>query len=84
MFAHAVCICSAIPCIYTVMAELYQQTLVTEKEVRRMKEVVCIYPYTTARLVPIQCTKPLAVATRAVSVLDKFGYKVEARKLAGW
>lgn len=66
--------------MHTVVAELYQEKLVTEKEIKRMKGPT----FTTAKLVPIQCIKPLGVATRAAAVLDKFGYNVEARKLAGW
>ena len=65
---------------YTVLSELYQKTLVTENEVKRMKGVGGDLPY---QLVPIQCTKPLEVVTGTADVLMKFGHNKEAMQLSG-
>ena len=62
---------------HTVLSELYQERLVTEDEVKRMKgeeeDLLCV-----------QCTKPPEVVTRTADVLDKCGYNEEARQLRGW
>ena len=66
---------------HTVLPVLYQESLVTEDELETMKgegRDLC------DRVVSVQCTKPQEVVTRTADVLDKFGHKVEARKLRGW
>ena len=63
------------------LSELYQEKLVTEEEVKRMKEGG---RNLTNQLIPIQCTKPPEVVTTATVTLDKFGHNEEARQLRGW
>ena len=66
---------------HTVLLELYQEKLVTEDEVKRMKgEGVDL----SDRVVLVQFTKPPEVAARTAIVLDKYGHNKEARKLRGW
>ena len=66
---------------HTVLSELYQEKLVTEDEVKRMKgEGV----YLSDRIVFVQCTKPPEVVDRTVNMLDKYGHNEEARWLRGW
>ena len=80
MFCVAsLCISAAIP--HTVLLQLYQERLVTEDEVERMKEDGGDLP---KRLVHVQCTKPPEVVTRTAGVLDNFKLKNEARQLRGW
>ena len=66
---------------HTVLSELYQEKLVTEDEVKRMKgeEVVL-----STRVVFVQCTKPPEVVAQIAIVLDKHGHNEEARRLGGW
>ena len=66
---------------HTVLAELRQEELMTEEDFERM---IGGEGYMSNRLVPIQCTKPSEVATRATDILDKCGYVVAARELRGW
>ena len=66
---------------HTVLSELYQEKLVTEDEVKRMKGVRWDL---SDRVVRVQCTKPPEVVARTAIVLDKYGYNTEARKLRGW
>ena len=66
---------------HTVVSELYQEKLVTEDEVKKMKEE---RGSLSDRVVLVQCTKPPEVIARTVGVLDKYGYNEEARKLRGW
>ncbi len=66
---------------HTVLSELYQEKLVTEDEVKRMKEQG---GYLSDRVVVVQCTKPPEVVTRTVNVLDKCGRNKAARWLRGW
>ena len=66
---------------HTVLSELYQEKLVTEDEVKRMKGEVGDLP---DRVVLVQCTKPPEVVARTAIVLDKYGHNEEARKLRGW
>ena len=60
---------------HTVLSELYQEKLVTEDEVERMKgerwdlsDIVAL----------IQCTKPPEVVARTTNVLDKYGHNEAA------
>ena len=66
---------------HTVLSELYQEKLVTEDEVKRMRGDGEDLPY---QLIPIHCTKPPEVMTRIVDLMAKFGHKEEARQLRGW
>ena len=66
---------------HTVLSELYQEKLVTEDEVKRMKEQGRVLSY---RVVVVQCTKPPEVVARTTNVLDKYGHKEAARWLRGW
>ena len=66
---------------HTVLLELYQEKLLTEDEVKRMKgEGV----YLSDRVGLIQFTKPPEVVARTTIVLDKYGHNEEARELRGW
>ena len=64
---------------HTVLSELYQEKLVTEDEVKRMKG-----GFLSDRIVLVQCTKPPEVVARTVAVLSKYGYNEEASLLRGW
>ena len=66
---------------HTVLSELYQEKLVTEDEVKKMKGEGKSLSY---RVVFVQCTKPPEVVARTVNVLDKYGHNEEARQLRGW
>ena len=65
---------------HTVLSELYQEKLVTEDEVERMKGGGDL----SYRVVNVQCTKPPEVVTRTADVLGKYGYNEETRPLRGW
>ena len=66
---------------HTVLSELYQERLVTEDDVERMKGEGRYLAY---RLVQVQCTKPPDVVTRTADLLDKWGFGVQASILRGW
>ena len=66
---------------HTVLSELYQEKLVTEDEVKRMKGEGGLLSY---RVVLVQCTKPPEVVARTTNVLDKYGHNKEASLLRGW
>ena len=66
---------------HTVLSELYQEKLVTEDEVKRMKGEGGDL---SDRVVSVQLTKPPEVVARSAIVLDKYGHNAEARKLRGW
>ena len=66
---------------HTVLSELYQEKLVTEDEVKKMKGEG---GYLSDRVVLVQCTKPPEVVTRTVNMLDKYGHNKEANQLRGW
>ena len=66
---------------HTVLLALYQEKLLTEDELKRMKgEGVSL----SDRVVIVQCTKSPEVVARTVVVLNKYGHNVEARWLRGW
>ena len=66
---------------HTVLSELYQEKLVTEDEVKRMKgKEGDLFD----RVVHVQCTKPPEVVAITVNVLDKYGHNKKARQLRGW
>ena len=66
---------------HTVLSKLYQERLVTEDDVKKMKGEGRDLP---DRLVHVQCTKPPEVVTRTADILDKWGCNDEARQLRGW
>ena len=66
---------------HTVLSELYQEKLVTEDDVKRMKGEEGPL---SARVFLVQCTKPPKVVARTAFVLDKYGHNESARKLRGW
>ena len=66
---------------HTVLPELYQEKLVTEDEVKRMKGEGGNLLY---QLIPIQYIKPLEAVTGMAEVLMKFGHNNKARQLRGW
>ena len=65
----------------TVLSELYQEKLVTEDEVKRMKGEG---GFLSDRVVSVQYTKPPEVVARTVNVLDKYGHNEKAMLLRGW
>ena len=66
---------------HTVLSELYQEKLVTEDEVKRMKGKG---GFLFDRVVLAQCNKCPEVVARTVNMLDKYGHKEAARQLRGW
>ena len=66
---------------HTVLSELYQEKLVTEDEVKRMKEE---RGSLSNRVVHVQFTKPPEVVTRTATVLEKYGHNEDASLLRGW
>ena len=74
-------VCVSVLLSHTVLSELYQEKLVTEDEVERMKGEG---GYLSDRVVNVQCTKPPEVVTRTADVLDKHEHKDTARQLRGW
>ena len=75
----SLCISAANP--HTVLSELYQEKLVIEDEVKRMKgEEGDLLDH----LISIQYTKPPEVVARTEEVLVKIGHNNEARQLRGW
>ena len=79
MFVCPVCV--SVLLSHTVLSELYQEKLVTEDDVKRMKgERVSLSDV----VVFVQCTKPPEVVARTVNVLYKYGHNEEARRLRGW
>ena len=74
-------VCVSVLLSHTVLSELYQEKLVTEDEVERMKSADGDL---FDQLVSIQHTKPPDVVTRTTEVLMKFGWNKEAKQLRGW
>ena len=66
---------------HTVLLELYQEKLLTEDEVTRMKGEI---GFLSDGVVLVQCRKPSEVVARTVAVLDKYGHNEEAHLLRGW
>ena len=60
---------------------LYQEKLVTEDEVNRMKGEGGDL---SDRVVVVQCTKPPEVAASTADVLNKYGHNARAKWLRGW
>ena len=74
-------VCVSVLLSHTVLSELYQEKLVTEDEVKRMKEEG---RYLFNQLIPIQYTKPPEVVARTAELMAKFGRNDGARQLRGW
>ena len=72
-------VCVSVLLSHTALSELYQEKLVTEDEVKRMKG-----GRLSDRVVRAHCTKPLKVVARTTDVLDKYGHNEDARQLRGW
>ena len=66
---------------HTVLSELYQEKLVTEDEVKRMKGEG---GGLSVRVLLIQFTQPPEVVAKTSNVLDKYGHDEEASLLRGW
>ena len=79
MFVCPVCV--SVLLSHTVLSELYQEKLVTEDEVKRMKGEG---GFLSDRIVFVQCTKPPEVVARTVALLDKYRYNEAASLLRGW
>ena len=63
------------------LSELYQEKLVTEDEVKRMKEAG---GFLSDRVVLVQYTKPPEVVARTGNVLNKYEHIGAASLLKGW
>ena len=81
--SHAVVcpVCVSALLSHTVLSELYQEKLVTEDEVKRMKGEGGSQSY---RVVHVQCTKPPEAVARTTDVLYKYGCNHAASLLRGW
>ena len=79
MFVCPVCV--SVLLSHTVLSELYQEKLVTEDEVKRMKGESRPLSY---RVVLVQFIKPPEVVARAAVVLNKYGNNEKAMQLRGW
>ena len=66
---------------HTVLSELYQEKLVTEDEVKKMKEQGGDLSY---RVVRAHCTKPPEVVARTTNALSRSGHNEEAKLFRGW
>ena len=66
---------------HTVLSELYQEKLVTEDDVERIKGEGGFLSY---KVVSVQCTKPPEVVARTAIVLNKYGHNDGASLLRGW
>ena len=66
---------------HIVLSELYQEKLVTEDEVKKMKGE---RGSLSDRVALIQCTKPPEVVARTTNLLDKYRHNMKARQLRGW
>ena len=62
------------------LSELYQEKLVTEDEVKKLKVEG---GNQFDRVVLVQCTKHPEVLAKTTNVLDKYGHKREAKQLRG-
>ena len=66
---------------HTVLSELYQEKLVTEDEVKRMKGAIGSL---STRVVLVHFYKTLEVVDKTAIVLDKYGRNETSRCLRGW
>ena len=74
-------VCVSVLLSHTVLSELYQEKLVTEDEVKRMKGEGWDLLH---QLIPIQYTKPPEMVTGTAAIMANFGHNKEARQLRGW
>ena len=65
---------------HTVLSKLYQQKLVTEDEVKRMKKEGDL----SDQVVFVQYTKPPEVVARTAALLDEYWCNERAKQLRGW
>ena len=65
--------------VHVVLSTLYQEKMVTEKELKSMKPVEWIWPH----LVQIQCTKKTDVVYRTAKLLNDARHNVDRRLLEG-
>ena len=79
MFVCPVCV--SVLLSHTVLSELYQEKLLTEDEVKRMKGEV---NNLSDRVAFVQFTKPPEVVARTAIALDKYRHNEEASLLRGW
>ena len=68
-------VCVSLLLSHTVLLELYQEKLVTEDEVKRMKGEI---GFLSDRVVLFQRSKPPEVVARTAAVLDKYRHKKKA------
>ena len=66
---------------HTVLSELYQEKLVTENELKRVKGQEWDL---SVKVVFVQCTKPPNVVARTAIVVRKYGDNNAASLLRGW
>ena len=74
-------VCVSVLLSHTVLSELYQEKLVTEDEVKRMKEKGGDL---LDQLILIQYIKRSKVVTRTAAIMNRFGHNDEAMQLRGW
>ena len=74
-------VCVSVLLSHTVLSELYQEKLVTEEELTRMKGEG---GFLSDRVVLVQFTKLPEVVARTTNVLAKYGHNMEAGLLRGW
>lgn len=74
-------VCVSLLLCHAVVLEVYQDKLVTEGDLEKMKGEGGDLP---DRLVSVQCIKSQDEGTRTADVLVKFGCNESARKLKGW
>ena len=74
-------VCVSVLLSHTVLLELYQEKLVTEDEVKRMKGE---RGSLSDSVVLVQCTKPPEMVAMTTNVLGKCGRNESARQLRGW
>lgn len=81
VLVHVCPVCISLLLCHAVVLEVYQEKLVTEGDLEKMKGEGGSLP---DRLVSVQCVKPQDEGTRMAGVLGKFGCNESARKLKGW
>ena len=73
--------CVSVLLFHTVLSELYQEKLVTQDEMERVKGE---RGSLSEKVVLVQRTKLPEVVARTAALLDKYGHKKTARQLRGW
>ena len=72
-------VCVSVLLSHTVLSELYQEKLVTEDEVKRMKG-----GRLSDSIVRAHSNKPPEKVARTTNVLDRYGHNEDASQLRGW